>query len=120
MKAYFYQSFAQYEEDEKKNGDNVVAIVLNEKYGTMCADIMSTAKSYKTAVSHLFKGVDQLGLSEHFDGWKESLLESVECGTWADRESVWNAEKCRSEYIPGGWHYAIEGEPGAWYVEVTC
>ena len=122
MKAYFYDNFAEYEQDEAKNAqDDIVAVVRNEKYGTLCADITTSCKSHKTAIRRLFKGINAVGCAKHFDGWDEALLESAENGVWGDKETIWDSENCKSVYIPGGYHYSIEEiEKGFWYVEVSC
>lgn len=110
IKTKEYKNFDEFEMDESRSEYELVTIV--NKTNGVCADLMTECKRWRTAVDRFFKTLEG---DSRFDGWKESIVESIENGCWKDRETVWNEEKCKSEYT-GGYFWEVEGYDSCYYV----
>lgn len=120
MKTVFFENFDKFEESGVATKYEIISIVKNEKFNTMCADLQTECKSYKTALKRFFKGLESY---PQFTEWKEGIKESCESGYFQDSERYWNEEKFEYEY-QGGWHYTIEEDEdnGSFYIclNVPC
>lgn len=112
MKTLYFNNFEEFDNAEVAGQFEVVTIVKNERHNTMCADLMTECKSYKTALNRFFKALENY---PQFAEWKDGILESCECGYFTQAETYWNDETNKSEYR-GGWHYTIEDNDGSFYV----
>lgn len=120
MKTMIFENFDAFCECEHKQDYELVAIVKNPKYGTICADLMTDCKRWKTAVNRFFNAIEKTEFAEHFSGWKDGIIESIENGCWNDREAYWNESTGRCEYYPGGYHWCVEDCDGSFYIELTA
>jgi len=111
MKTMYFDNFDEFEKSQTAGQYEVVSIVKNEKYNTLCADLMTDCKSYKTAIKRFFKSLKDYPM---FGGWEEQLLESCENGIWSAKETDENGE-----YYAGGWHYTVEDNDGSFYICVN-
>ena len=55
MKVMEFESFEKFEQCENKQDYEMVAIVHNAERNTVCADLITDCKSWKTAVKRFFK-----------------------------------------------------------------
>jgi hypothetical protein len=118
MKTMYFENFDKFEESETAVLYEVISIVKNETFNTMCADLMTDCKSYKTALNRFFKGLEGY---PQFTEWKDALIETCENGCFSDSEKYWDEETFKYEY-KGGWHYSIEDNDGSYYIclNVSC
>ena len=97
-----------YENDCPIEVDNFVAIVNRQNAFGDCkgADAIITCARAATAVKRFFKAIDSV--TDHFDGWGEGILESMENGEFAENEME-----------EAGWAWEVENLDGNfWYVSI--
>lgn len=111
MKVMEFESFEKFEQCENKQDYEMVAIVHNAERNTVCADLITDCKSWKTAVKRFFKALENR--PEFFD-WKESIIESCENGYFSDKETYWDNEK--GFVYTGGYFWEVEDHDGSFYV----
>lgn len=111
MKVTEYKSFDEFEQDESRYEYEHVAIV-NKPNGTVCADLMTECKRWKTAVNRFFSAIAN---DPRFEGWKECIIESIENGYWSDKETYWNETTNKPEYR-GGYFWEVEDNDGSFYI----
>ena len=90
--------------------DNFVAIVNRQNPFGDCkgADAIITCVKPSTAVKRFFKAIDSV--TDHFEGWEEGILESIENGEFAENEME-----------DAGWAWEVENLDGNfWYVSIIA
>lgn len=107
MNVMEFKNFDEFEQCENKQDYEMVAIVHNEKFNSMCADLMTDCKGWKTAVKRFFKALEN---RPEFSGWKETILESCENGYFSDKELSHNGK------YDGGFFWEVEDHDGSFYV----
>lgn len=55
MKTMYFENFEEFENADVSGKYELIIIVKNEKYNTLCADLMTECKSYKTALNRFLK-----------------------------------------------------------------
>lgn len=111
MKVMEFKNFDEFEQCENKQDYEMVAIVHYAERNTVCADLMTDCKSWKTAVKRFFKALEN---RPEFSGWKESIIESCENGYFSDKETYWDNEK--GSVYTGGYFWEVEDHGGSFYV----
>lgn len=85
MKVMEFASFDEFEECENKHDDEMVAVVHNKKRNTVCADMITNCKRWRTAVNRFFEALENY---PEFDGWKDSIMESCENGFFLTKKCI--------------------------------
>ena len=111
MKVMEFKNFDEFEQSEDKQDYEMVAIVHNEKFNSMCADLMTDCKRWRTAVERFFKALENYPAI--YD-WKETIIESCENGYFSDKETHWDNEK--GFVYTGGYFWEVEDHDGSFYV----
>ena len=106
--------FASQEQFEAfyENREHRDAVNLVESATHLCADLTTGCKRVSTAIRRFFTALKDI---DEFKCWEEGISESVENGYMSDYESVWNAEKGRSE-ATGNWAYGVEANDDGFYI----
>lgn len=110
IKVVEFENFDQYEESRVSGESEVIAIVGGGKNGTVCADLMTECKSWKTAVKRFFGALEG---DARFEGWKDSVAESAENGffEWIEEEYKGGGNTERT-----GRFFTVEDYDGEWYI----
>ena len=117
LKVKEYDSFEAFEQDEHRQDVDLVAIV-NKPNGMVCADLITDCKMWQTAVNRFFKA---LARDERFDGWQETIAESIKAEIEACKRTemklngVRKREELNGRYI-GGWYWEVEDLDGRFYI----
>lgn len=107
MKVMEFASFDEFEECENKQDYEMVAVVHNKKRNTVCADMITNCKRWRTAVNRFFEALENY---PEFDGWKDSIMESCENGFFSDKEV--HCGCC-------GWFWEVSEHDGSFYICVN-
>lgn len=111
MKTFYFDNFNDFEESGVAGEYEVTAIVKKDHCNSLCADLMTECKSWKTAIRRFFKSLtDYPG----FNGWQDGILESCENGYFSDKETYFEGGK--SVYCKGGYFWEVENYDDCWYI----
>lgn len=94
LKVKEYRTMDDFEMDPDRMSYETVAVV-NKTNGYVCADVVTTCKSWRTALDRFFKALSN---DPRFDGWKDTIEYGVKTWGWKDRETV------NGQYT-GGWFW---------------
>ena len=120
LKVKEYSNFEAFEQDEHKQDVDLVAIV-NKPNGMVCADLITDCKMWQTAVNRFFNALAE---DERFDGWQETITESIKAEIEACKrmEMKLNGVRKREELngrYTGGWYWEVEDLDGRFYIALN-
>lgn len=84
MKIRYFYSMSEYENIKSLFDFDIADFVIENN--KICVDFTTECKKAKTAVKRLFKAINNSKYNELFDGWEESILESMENGIYRQYE----------------------------------